>query len=38
MQSLKRQRKTKIVAIGSSSTAGRAAHDGEIKIAPFRPG
>ena len=37
MQSLKRQRKTKIVAIGSSSTAGERSPTGEIKIAPFPP-
>jgi hypothetical protein len=35
MQSLKRQRKTKIVAIGSSSTAGEKSSAGEIKIVPF---
>ena len=35
MQSLKRQRKTKIVAIGSSSTAGEKSSTGEIKIIPF---
>src|SRR3984893_1323182 len=34
-QSLKRQRKTRIVAIGSSSTAGERASTGEIKIVPF---
>jgi hypothetical protein len=34
-QSLKRQRKTRIVAIGSSSTAGEKSPTGEIKIVPF---
>jgi len=34
-QSLKRQRKTKIVAIGSSSTAGEKSSTGEFKIVPF---
>jgi acyl-CoA thioesterase I len=34
-QSLKRQRKTKIVAIGSSSTAGEKSSTGEVKIVPF---
>jgi acyl-CoA thioesterase-1 len=36
-QSLKRQRKTRIVAIGSSSTAGERSPTGEIKIVPFPP-
>ncbi len=36
-QSLKRQRKTRIVAIGSSSTAGERSSTGEIKIVPFPP-
>lgn len=36
-QSLKRQRKTRIVAIGSSSTAGERSQTGEIKIVPFPP-
>ena len=34
-RSLKHQRKTKIVAIGSSSTAGEKSSTGEIKIMPF---
>jgi acyl-CoA thioesterase-1 len=34
-QSLKHQRKTRIVAIGSSSTAGERSSTGEIKIVPF---
>jgi acyl-CoA thioesterase-1 len=34
-RSLKHQRKTKIVAIGSSSTAGEKSSSGEIKIMPF---
>jgi len=34
-QSLRRQRKTRIVAIGSSSTAGERSPTGEIKIIPF---
>lgn len=34
-QSLKRQRKTRIVAIGSSSTAGERSPTGEISIVPF---
>ncbi len=36
-QSLKSQRKTRIVAIGSSSTAGEWSPTGEIKIVPFPP-
>lgn len=36
-QSLKRQRNTRIVAIGSSSTAGERSSTGEIKIVPFPP-
>ena len=36
-QSLSRQRKTRIVAIGSSSTAGERSPTGEIKIVPFPP-
>ena len=35
--SLKRQRKTRIVAIGSSSTAGEWSPGGEVKIVPFPP-
>lgn len=34
-ESLKRQRRTRIVAIGSSSTAGEKSPTGEIKIVPF---
>jgi acyl-CoA thioesterase-1 len=34
-QGLRRQRKTRIVAIGSSSTAGERSPTGEIKIIPF---
>lgn len=34
-QSLQRQRKTRVVAIGSSSTAGEKSPSGEIKIVPF---
>ncbi len=34
-QSLKHQRKTKIVAIGSSSTSGEKSSSGQIKIVPF---
>lgn len=34
-ESLKRRRKIKVVAIGSSSTAGEPSQDGEVKIVPF---
>jgi acyl-CoA thioesterase I len=34
-ENLKRQRKIKVVAIGSSSTAGEPSRDGEVKIVPF---
>ena len=34
-ESLKRQRKIKVVAIGSSSTAGEPSPNGEVKIVPF---
>jgi acyl-CoA thioesterase-1 len=34
-ESLRRRRKTRIVAIGSSSTAGEKSPTGEIKIVPF---
>src|SRR5271154_4538442 len=34
-ESLKQQRKIKVVAIGSSSTAGEPSQDGEVKIVPF---
>jgi acyl-CoA thioesterase I len=34
-ESLKRRRKTKVVAIGSSSTAGEPTQSGEVKIVPF---
>jgi hypothetical protein len=34
-QSLRRQRRTKIVAIGSSSTAGEPSPSGDVKIVPF---
>jgi acyl-CoA thioesterase-1 len=34
-ESLKRGRRTKVVAIGSSSTAGEPSPSGEIKIVPF---
>ena len=34
-ESLKGQRRTKVVAIGSSSTAGEPSQNGEIKIVPF---
>jgi acyl-CoA thioesterase I len=34
-ESLKRRRRTKVVAIGSSSTAGEPSPSGDIKIVPF---
>jgi acyl-CoA thioesterase-1 len=34
-ESLKRRRRTKVVAIGSSSTAGEPSPSGEVKIVPF---
>jgi len=34
-ESLKQQRKTRVVAIGSSSTAGEPSQNGEVKIVPF---
>src|ERR1700724_3808225 len=34
-ESLKRGRRTKVVAIGSSSTAGEPSPSGEVKIVPF---
>jgi acyl-CoA thioesterase-1 len=34
-ESLKRQRRTRVVAIGSSSTAGEPSPSGEVKIVPF---
>jgi acyl-CoA thioesterase-1 len=34
-ESLKRRRRTRVVAIGSSSTAGEPSQNGEVKILPF---